>query len=119
MAIRIFLNGCNGRMGQVISSLAQESQDLRIVAGSDVNQSVTQPFPVWAQAQECDVEFDVIIDFSNPAALPNLFELIRRTRKPAVICTTGLEEAQKKNSTAWPRKVPSLSQPTCHWVLTS
>jgi 4-hydroxy-tetrahydrodipicolinate reductase len=96
MAIRVFLNGCNGRMGQVISGLAKESQDLEIVAGSDLNQAVTQPFPVFANAQDCDVEFDVIIDFSNPAALPNLFELIRRTHKPAVICTTGLEESQKK-----------------------
>jgi len=96
MAIRVFLNGCNGRMGQVISGLAKESQDLEIVAGSDLNQAVTQSFPVFANAQDCDVEFDVIIDFSNPAALPNLFELIRRTQKPAVICTTGLEESQKK-----------------------
>lgn len=95
MAIRIFLNGCNGRMGQVIAGLVKESPDLVIVAGSDLNQAVSQPFPVFAKAQACDVEFDVIIDFSNPAALPNLFELIRQTKKPAVICTTGLEDAQK------------------------
>ncbi|MDD2456891.1 MAG: 4-hydroxy-tetrahydrodipicolinate reductase [Eubacteriales bacterium] len=95
MAIRVFLSGCNGRMGQVIAGLAKESQDLLIVAGSDLNQSVAQDFPVFARAQDCDVEFDVIIDFSNPAALPNLFELVRRTHKPAVICTTGLEQAQK------------------------
>ena len=95
MSVRIFLNGCNGRMGQVIAGLARDSQDLEIVAGSDLNQTVTQPFPVFAQAQACDVDFDVIIDFSNPAALPNLFELIRKTRKPAVICTTGLENDLK------------------------
>lgn len=109
MAIRIFMSGCNGRMGQVISQLAKESTDLEIVAGYDQNQSVQQAFPVFSRASECTVDFDVIIDFSNPAALPNLFELIRTSGKPAVICTTGLDEALKA-------ELDSLSQTNAIFV---
>lgn len=95
MSLKIFMSGCNGRMGQVIGQLAKESTDLEIVAGYDQNSSVTQSFPVFTHASDCHETFDVIIDFSNPAALPDLFELIRRTKKPAVICTTGLDDALK------------------------
>lgn len=95
MALRVFLSGCSGRMGQVIAGLAAESQDLTVVAGYDQNQSVQHPFPVFTRASDCNVDFDVMIDFSNPGALPGLFELIRQTRKPAVICTTGLDATLK------------------------
>lgn len=95
MAIRILLSGCSGRMGQVLAALIAESPDLEVVAGYDQNQAVPCAFPVFAQASDCTAEFDVIIDFSNPAALPGLFDLIRRVQKPAVICTTGLDETLK------------------------
>ncbi len=100
MPTNVFLSGCNGRMGQVIAGLASESQDLAIVAGYDQNQTIQHSFPVFAHAADCTVDFDVIIDFSNPGALPGLFELIRRTKKPAVICTTGLDEALKAELTS-------------------
>ncbi|MDD2533606.1 MAG: 4-hydroxy-tetrahydrodipicolinate reductase [Eubacteriales bacterium] len=95
MALRILMSGCNGRMGQVIAQLAADSQDMQIVAGYDQNQTVNQSFPVFARATDCTVDFDVIIDFSNPTALPSLFELIRQVKKPAVICTTGLDATLK------------------------
>ncbi|MDN5315392.1 MAG: 4-hydroxy-tetrahydrodipicolinate reductase [Clostridiales bacterium] len=93
--ISIFLSGCLGRMGQVITSLAHDSDDLRVVAGSDLNTNTDPGYPVYQAASECKEEFDVIIDFSNPAALPELFALMRKSGKPAVICTTGLSDDQK------------------------
>lgn len=90
MALRILLSGCNGRMGHVIRNLAAEAPDLEVVAGYDLISGEQSAFPVYTRATDCREDFDVIIDFSNPAALPGLFELIRQTGKPAVICTTGL-----------------------------
>lgn len=95
MALKILLSGCNGRMGHVIGAIAAEAPDLEIVAGYDLNADTSLPFPVFSRAADCSVAFDVIIDFSNPAALPGLCELIRRTNKPAVICTTGLDSTLK------------------------
>jgi 4-hydroxy-tetrahydrodipicolinate reductase len=96
MSVRLFLNGCNGRMGQVITDLVSDTDDLVIVAGSDISLGTPRSYPVFPDARDCTVDFDVIIDFSNPAALPALFDLIRRTRKPAVICTTGLPASQQE-----------------------
>ncbi|HAL73842.1 MAG TPA: 4-hydroxy-tetrahydrodipicolinate reductase [Clostridiales bacterium] len=92
MALRIFLSGCCGRMGRVIADIAACSSDLEIVAGSDLVSAPGIPFPVYADPRSCPVEFDVLIDFSNPAALPAIYDLIRQRRCPAVICTTGLDE---------------------------
>lgn len=40
-------------------------------------------------------DFDVIIDFSNPANLKMLLAYVKQTKKPLVIATTGYSEEQK------------------------
>lgn len=92
MLTRIFLSGCQGRMGRVITDIVSKAADLEIVAGSDLTASDNGPFPVYSNPSQCEVDFDVLIDFSNPAALPGIFQLIRQKHCPAVICTTGLDE---------------------------
>ncbi|MGI6298060.1 MAG: 4-hydroxy-tetrahydrodipicolinate reductase [Saccharofermentanales bacterium] len=92
--LRIFLSGCLGRMGKVIAGIAAESADLEIVAGSDLKSDPSSLFPVFANPLDCDIEFDVLIDFSNPAVLPSLLQLLKREKKPGIICTTGLDAAQ-------------------------
>ena len=93
--IRVFLSGCLGRMGRTIASIAAASDDLRIVAGSDARIPEQHDFPVFTHPVDCDIPFDVLIDFSSPAALPGLIDLIRARHCPAVICTTGLSDQQK------------------------
>ena len=96
MSTKLFLNGCNGRMGHVIRQLAADASDLEIVAGSDLTADPDAGFPIYEKASECAIDFDVIIDFSNPQSLPELYQLIRQSGKPAVICTTGLADADKQ-----------------------
>lgn len=91
MPVRIFLSGCNGRMGKTIRAIAADRTDLAIVAGSDIQDDPGCPFPVFRDPADCRVEFDVLIDFSTPAALDQVCKLIERQRCPAVICTTGLD----------------------------
>ncbi len=92
--LRIFLSGCLGRMGKVIAGIAAESDDLAVVAGSDLKTDPASLFPVFTNPLDCDVDFDVLIDFSNPAVLDSLLKLLRREAKPGIICTTGLDKAQ-------------------------
>ncbi len=92
--LRIFLSGCLGRMGKVIADIVAADKSLSIVAGSDIKADATAPFPVFADPLDCNVEFDVLIDFSNPLVLDKLLKLLERTGKPGVICTTGLAPAQ-------------------------
>lgn len=95
MSIRIFLSGCNGRMGKTIRALAAEQEGLSVVAGSDIQTDPACPFPVYQDPQDCLEDFDVLIDFSNPAAFNKVSQLIELRRCPAVICTTGLEQDMK------------------------
>ncbi len=37
---KIIMNGCNGKMGQVITRLVSEDNECEIVAGFDVNDSI-------------------------------------------------------------------------------
>ena len=91
---KIFLNGCCGRMGRAISAMAQDDENLEVVAGADV---VANPagvtYPVFDSLSKCDVDFDVIIDFSNAKVVPALIQEALRLKKPLVCCTTGLDDA--------------------------
>ena len=69
---KIIMNGCNGKMGQVITRLVSEDNECEIVAGFDVNDSIENTYPVFTNPDEFTGDADVIIDFSSPAALPGL-----------------------------------------------
>ncbi len=93
---RLFLNGCNGRMGQQISIIVGMMEGLDIVAGSDLNTKSEFGYPVYEDPSDSREDFDVLIDFSNPAAIPKLVEFIKAKKCPSVICTTGLDDGHKK-----------------------
>ena len=92
--IRILLSGCNGRMGQVISSMVSEDPQMKIAAGIDITQAPSAAYPVFGSLKECDVKGDVLIDFSSPKAFDGLLDSCIEKRIPAVICTTGLDPHQ-------------------------
>lgn len=90
----IILHGCNGRMGQMIAGLLKDDAEAQIVAGVDAYTGVQNPFPVFQKIEDCDVKADVVIDFSNAAAVDALLDWCVRTKTPVVLCTTGLSEEQ-------------------------
>ena len=64
--VKIILNGCNGRMGQVISRLSKEDGDVSIVAGVDISiGKFNNDYPVYSTLNEVLEEAHVIIDFTN------------------------------------------------------
>ena len=92
--IRIIMHGCNGRMGQAITRLAKENNELTIVAGVDPFDGVTNDYPVFKSIEECDIEADVVIDFASAKAVDNLIDYCLNKKLPIVLCTTGLSEEQ-------------------------
>jgi 4-hydroxy-tetrahydrodipicolinate reductase len=90
--INILMSGCNGKMGQVISRLASQSEDLKIAVGFDINTTINNPYPVYTNLSSCSMNVDVIIDFSNPAALENLLKYATKKSIPIVVATTGLTQ---------------------------
>lgn len=69
--VKILMHGCNGHMGQVIARLAASDSETEIIAGVDVSDHITNPYPVfksledYRQAWEKDesLKADVVIDF--------------------------------------------------------
>lgn len=91
--IKAIMHGCNGAMGQVISSLAETDGEMEIVAGVDLNTERKNGYPVYASLEECP-RADVIIDFASAKAVDHLLDYCAATGTPVVLCTTGLSEEQ-------------------------
>ncbi|MDL2288777.1 4-hydroxy-tetrahydrodipicolinate reductase [Oscillospiraceae bacterium OttesenSCG-928-F05] len=87
--IKILLSGCNGRMGRTISGIVAERGGMAIAAGFDLNPVKLEKFPVYADPMEYSGSGDVLIDFSNPKALPGLLAFCKKKQIPAVLATTG------------------------------
>lgn len=109
--IRLFLAGCNGRMGHVVERLVSESGDLRISAGCDANLPRNPAYPVFSDMTLCDVDYDVLVDFSHPSVFPSMIALSHRTGKPAVVCVTGLTGEQLSELHDFSRDHPVFQSP--------
>ncbi len=93
---KVIMHGCNGKMGQVITALCKEENDLEIVAGIDVSNHIVQEYPVFSNIEDCDVEADVIIDFASVKAVEALLSYSTSRKIPVVLCTTGLSQQQEE-----------------------
>jgi len=93
-------------MGQVITKLASNRDDLKIAAGYDQNTSIQNTYPVFSDLSKCNVNVDVIIDFSHPAALENLIKFAVSKEIPSVIATTGLVSSQIQMLNDTSKKIP-------------
>ena len=105
---KIIMHGCNGKMGQVISDIIRQDDEIEIVAGVDIYDEVKNGYPVFKIMADCTVEADVIIDFSNMKAVDGLLEYCSKTAMPVVLCTTGLSEDQLHAATELGKKTAVL-----------
>ncbi len=106
--VRVIMCGCNGKMGRNISAIVAADQDTQMVAGIDPFDDGHNDYPVFSNITACDVEADVIIDFSNAAAVDELLDYCVAKKVPCVLCTTGLSEAQLQKVNEASKKVAIL-----------
>lgn len=92
--VKVIMHGCNGKMGQVITKIAAGDPEMEIVAGVDTRAQAMNDYPVFADIADCNVEADVVIDFSNAAAVDHLLDYCADKQMPVVLCTTGLSQEQ-------------------------
>lgn len=94
--IRILICGANGKMGQTVKNTAASHNNLEVVAGVDKYKDILpNPFPVFECIEDCNVDIDVIIDFSRPDALTDNLAYATQHNVPMVIATTGFSDSQK------------------------
>ena len=72
--LRIIMHGCNGRMGQAITRIVKEDNDMQIVAGIDPFDGVLNDYPVYKSINECNIAADVVIDFAFANAVDGLLD---------------------------------------------
>ncbi len=106
--IHVILHGCNGRMGRVITEICAEDSGIEIVAGVDVFGGASNTYPVFPKLSECSVKADVVIDFSNAAAVDGLLDVCNNRQLPLVLCTTGLSEGQLEKASQVSKKTAVL-----------
>ena len=103
----IIMNGCNGRMGRMITDIANKDTDVQIVAGIDAYDKVANDYPVFTNIFDCN-DADVIIDFSTASAVDDLLKYAVEKKIPVVLCTTGLTSEQLDNVQKASEKVAIL-----------
>ncbi len=93
--LKIILSGCSGKMGSVISEIVADDASCEIIAGVDPYFKEGIKFPVYPTFNDLPV-CDVIIDFSNPAALDGMLQYSKKYAVPTVIATTGYSDSDIK-----------------------
>ena len=104
--LNVVISGCNGRMGQVVTRMCSQRDDMQVVAGFDRNTAQLSGYPVYAVPEEYTGPADVVIDFSNPSALSGLLAFCKARTIPVVLCTTGYSADQLEEIKAASQTVP-------------
>ena len=92
--LKILINGCNGKMGQVVAEEIKQTQDVETLCGFDRVDTGDNSFPVFTNIDEINLIPDVIIDFSIPVATFTILEFARKHKIPTVIATTGFSDEE-------------------------
>ncbi|MDL2237711.1 4-hydroxy-tetrahydrodipicolinate reductase, partial [Christensenellaceae bacterium OttesenSCG-928-K19] len=94
--IKIAINGANGHMGQTLARSIEQTGDMTVIAGIDINPgAIKNTFPVFPAYSDLPETPDVIIDFSRPEALQGLLEFASEKNIGVVLATTGYTDNDK------------------------
>ncbi len=102
------MSGCNGKMGQTISGIAAEDEEADIVAGFDIVDNKENEYPVFTDIEKCNIDADVVIDFSSSKGTDRLLEYCLDKNIPIVLCTTGLSKEQIQKVEDASKQIPVL-----------
>ena len=104
--LEVLVNGCNGKMGQVVCDLIEQNENLVLKAGFDKNITGEFAFPVFDKIENIKEKPDVIIDFSIPIATLNILEYASKNNVPIVIATTGFTKEQEEKIEEYSKIIP-------------
>ncbi len=103
---KIAIVGCNGKMGYFVAQSVNENPETEVMFGVDAFGSNKYDFEVYKSFDEADKTPDVIIDFSNPAALDGMLSFALENKVPCVICTTGYSTEQVEKIKEASKSIP-------------
>lgn len=103
--IKVLVNGCNGRMGQIVCELAVKNDELEVSGGYDLTKR-DATYPIFTKIEDISVKPDVIIDFSVPVSTFNILEYAKNNKIPMVIATTGFTDEENKKIEQYSKEIP-------------
>lgn len=105
--MKVIVHGCGGRMGRMLIELIDSDGEAELVAGIDPGVAGTEhSFPVFSSLAKCNLEADVVIDFSGAEALPGLINAMDGKQMALVVATTGFDETVMQRLKALSEKMP-------------
>lgn len=96
--LKIGIVGVNGRMGQEIAKVVEQSSH-------DLFYAMTREAKLDEKKAS---QVDVWIDFTSPQALKSVLQMAEKYKKPVVCGTTGFSAAEKKLLDTYSKKIPVL-----------
>ncbi|MBU5670071.1 4-hydroxy-tetrahydrodipicolinate reductase [Peptoniphilus sp. MSJ-1] len=85
--MKVFIVGITGAMGKTICNSAD---DYEVVGGYSIEEDLENN--IYNDFNKVDVDFDVIIDFSNKNVVDDTINFAVKNKKPLVEATTGLSD---------------------------
>ncbi len=104
--INVMVNGCNGRMGQIVCDLVNKNSNMVLMGGIDIADLENTSFPVYKDLGKIPKKPDVIIDFSIPVATFNILKYAKDNNIPLVIATTGFSKEQDDKILEYSKFIP-------------
>ena len=104
--IEVMVNGCNGKMGSIISELVDKNENMVLKCGVDKIDTGLLTYPVYTDVSLVPEKPDVIIDFSVPIATFNILEYAKIKQVPIVIATTGFTPEEEKKIKEYAKFIP-------------
>ena len=94
--IEVMVNGCNGKMGQIVCDLVDKNPNMILKCGADKVDTGYFTYQVYTNLDKIPEKPDVIIDFSIPVATFGVLEYAKKNNVPVVIATTGFTGEEEK-----------------------
>ena len=104
--LEVMVNGCSGKMGQIVCDLIEQNEDFVLKCGFDRNVTGEFAFPVFNQIENITEKPDVIVDFSVPIATFKILEYAVPNKVPIVIATTGFTAEEEKKIEEYSKQTP-------------
>lgn len=104
--LEVMVNGCSGKMGQIVCDLVEQNENLILKCGFDKNVTGEFAFPVFNKIENITEKPDVIIDFSVPVATFNILNYAVQNHIPIVIATTGFSVEEEKRLEEYSKQIP-------------
>ena len=104
--LEVMVNGCSGKMGQIVCDLVEQSEDFVLKCGFEKNITGEFAFPVFNKIEDIVEKPDVIIDFSVPVATFCILKYATMNQVPVVIATTGFSDEEEEIIKEYSKQIP-------------